>query len=316
MKMFLFPENQVESCNILVVGDVMLDRYWFGRIDRLSPEAPVPILNFEYCEDRLGGAANVAYNVVSLGAQATLIGIIGSDEAGSTLQVLVEKAKIKSALITQFNYSTTMKIRVLGKQKQLLRVDFEHSDQSSSETGKIERIFSEIIEQYDVVVFSDYGKGSLNTIQSLISISRKKRIPILVDPKGKNYNRYYGVQLLTPNALEISQIIGNWNSESELTYLAQSLRLKLDIEALLITRSSKGMTLFTDHQRDHENVKSQEIFDVSGAGDTVIATLAVCRGIGLPWNEAMYWANQAGGIVVRKLGTSIVSLKELIGGMA
>ncbi len=310
--MHSFMINKTQFCKILVVGDIMLDRYWFGETKRYSPEAPVPIVNFEASEDRLGGAANVARNIVALGARATLIGIIGSDEAGLIVQNLVNAAKIKSALVIDPIFSTIVKIRILGKKKQLLRVDFESSVQLSAKE-KVKAIFSQMMKYHDIVIFSDYAKGALDQIQSLISISKKEQIPVLIDPKGNDYERYFGAQLLTPNSSEISQIVGDWNDESELTRMAQQLRKKLSIEALIITRSSKGMTLFTEFERTHTDVKSQEVFDVSGAGDTVLATLAVCKGLGLSWKESMYWANQAGAIAVRKLGTSVVNLEELLG---
>lgn len=310
--MSLFPIDDVARCRVLVVGDVMLDRYWFGEVDRISPEAPVPVVRVARREDRLGGAANVARNIVALGAQVTLLGVVGADEAGSSVQALVQEADIRSGLLVDPAHTTTLKMRVLGRQQQLLRVDFEHPPTPSALEG-IDATLAAMVADYDVVIFSDYAKGVLDRVQSLIAIAKSKNIPVLVDPKGEDYTRYQGVALITPNRSEMHQAVGHWNSEAELTSLAQRLRQDLDIEALLVTRSEQGMTLFTDAGREHIDAQAHEVFDVSGAGDTVLATLAVCRAAGLTWGQAMYCANRAGGIVVGKLGTSIVSAAELLG---
>lgn len=310
--MSLFPIDAISRCRVLVVGDVMLDRYWFGEVDRISPEAPVPVVRVVRREDRLGGAANVARNIVALGAQATLLGVVGGDEAGASVRNLVQDAAIRCALVTDPAQTTTLKMRVLGRQQQLLRVDFEHPSTPFALDG-VDAAVAELVTQHDVVIFSDYAKGVLDRVQSLIAIAKANNVPVLVDPKGDDYSRYHGVALITPNRSEMHQAVGRWNTEDELTDMAQRLRKELAIEALLVTRSEQGMTLFTDAQREHTDAQAHEVFDVSGAGDTVLATLAVCRAAGLSWGQAMYWANQAGGIVVGKLGTSIVSAAELLG---
>lgn len=309
--MMAFPTpEQLAGLRILVVGDVMLDRYWFGEVNRISPEAPVPVVKVMRKEDRLGGAANVARNCVALGAQASLIGLIGLDEAGSAVQTLCKEMGVTSYLCEDVDLPTTLKLRVLGRQQQLLRVDFE-VEPSAAALRCVEQTVTDLIEHHDVVVLSDYAKGALSQVETLINIAKAKAKPVLVDPKGDNYARYSGASSITPNRLEMRQAVGKWQSEDQLTDLAQQLRQDLALEALLITRSEQGMTIYTDEGRAHAAAQAQEVFDVSGAGDTVLATLAVSRAAGLSWTQAMYWANKAGSIVVGKLGTSTVTAEEL-----
>ncbi|CAB3718881.1 MULTISPECIES: D-glycero-beta-D-manno-heptose-7-phosphate kinase [Achromobacter] len=307
-----FPAEAISQSRVLVVGDVMLDRYWFGEVERISPEAPVPVVRVARREDRLGGAANVARNVAALGGQVTLVGVLGEDEAGDSIRKLSAEAGIRTELIADPSLHTTLKMRVLGRQQQLLRVDFEqHPEQAALDS--VDAALARHLANHDVVVLSDYAKGVLARVESLVSLARDAGIPVLVDPKGDDYSRYRGATLVTPNRAEMQQAVGRWNSEAELTERAQRLRADLDLEALLVTRSEQGMTLFTDAGRDHIDAQAHEVFDVSGAGDTVLATLAVSRAIGLPWAEAMGWANKAGGIAVGKLGTSVVTAAELAG---
>jgi len=307
-----FPLSAIARARVLVAGDVMLDRYWFGEVDRISPEAPVPVVRIARTEDRLGGAANVARNIVALGAKATLIGIVGADEPGGNIARLLDDAHIAHRLVTDPQLSTTLKTRVLGRQQQLLRVDVENSP-SPGALAAMERDVQTLLSEHDVLVLSDYAKGALAHAAPLIALARAANIPVLVDPKGEDYTRYRGADLITPNRLEMQQTVGGWASEEQLADRAQALRSKLDLQALLVTRSEQGMTLFTATGRDHVNAQAHEVFDVSGAGDTVLATLAVTRAAGLDWPDAMRWANRAGGIVVGKLGTSIVSAAELAG---
>ena len=290
----------------------MLDRYWFGEVERISPEAPVPVVRVARREDRLGGAANVARNVAALGGHVTLVGVLGEDEAGDSVRRLATEAGIQADLITDQSLHTTLKMRVLGRQQQLLRVDFEQHPAQEALDG-IDAALARHLANHDIVVLSDYAKGVLTRVESLIALARSAGIPVLVDPKGDDYSRYRGATLVTPNRSEMQQAVGRWNSESELTDRAQRLRADLDLEALLVTRSEQGMTLFTDTGREHIDAQAHEVFDVSGAGDTVLATLAVSRAIGLPWADAMGWANRAGGIAVGKLGTSVVTAAELAG---
>ncbi|HEY9318638.1 rfaE bifunctional protein kinase chain/domain [Achromobacter deleyi] len=307
-----FPAEAISRSRVLVVGDVMLDRYWFGEVERISPEAPVPVVRVARREDRLGGAANVARNVAALGGQVTLVGVLGEDEAGDSIRRLSAEAGIHADLIADPSLHTTLKMRVLGRQQQLLRVDFEqHPEQAALD--RVDAALARHLANHDIVVLSDYAKGVLTRVESLLAMARHAGIPVLVDPKGDDYARYRGATLVTPNRSEMQQAVGRWNSEAELTDRAQRLRADLDLEALLVTRSEQGMTLFTDTGRDHIDAQAHEVFDVSGAGDTVLATLAVSRAIGLPWAEAMGWANKAGGIAVGKLGTSVVTAAELAG---
>lgn len=307
-----FPTEALTHSRVLVVGDVMLDRYWFGEVDRISPEAPVPVVRVARREDRLGGAANVARNVVALGGQATLIGIVGSDEAGESITRLATQGGIQADLAVDAENPTTLKMRVLGRQQQLLRVDFEQHPANTTLDDLDARIARHMA-HHDVLVLSDYAKGVLERVEPLIAMARAAGVAVLVDPKGDDYTRYRGATLVTPNRAEMQQAVGRWTSESQLTERAQRLREDLDIEALLVTRSEQGMTLFTAAGREHVDAQAHEVFDVSGAGDTVLATLAAMRAIGLPWDQAMAWANRAGGIVVGKLGTSIVTAAELAG---
>lgn len=305
-----FPKAAIEKARVLVVGDVMLDRYWFGEVERISPEAPVPVVHVAKREDRLGGAANVARNAVALGAEVTLVGLVGQDEAANRVSILLGEAGVQAHLVADAHHPTTLKMRVLGRQQQLLRIDFEEKPTSGLLDSLAERV-APLLSQHDVVVFSDYAKGALAQVEKLIAMAREKRLPILVDPKGSNYQRYRGATLVTPNRSEMQQAVGQWQTESELSERAQALRAELELEALLVTRSEQGMTLFMESGSDHVDAQAHEVFDVSGAGDTVLATLAVMRAAGVPWAEAMRWANRAGGIVVGKLGTSIVTAGEL-----
>ncbi|ASC63157.1 D-glycero-beta-D-manno-heptose-7-phosphate kinase [Achromobacter denitrificans] len=307
-----FPAEAISRSRVLVVGDVMLDRYWFGEVERISPEAPVPVVRVARREDRLGGAANVARNVAALGGHVTLVGVLGEDEAGDSVRRLSAEAGIQADLISDPSLHTTLKMRVLGRQQQLLRVDFEqHPAQAALDS--VDASLARHLANHDIVVLSDYAKGVLTGVEALIALARAAGVPVLVDPKGDDYTRYRGATLVTPNRAEMQQAVGRWNSEAELTGRAQRLRADLDLEALLVTRSEQGMTLFTDAGRDHIDAQAHEVFDVSGAGDTVLATLAVSRAIDLPWAEAMAWANKAGGIAVGKLGTSVVTAAELAG---
>lgn len=305
-----FPIEAIARSRVLVVGDVMLDRYWFGEVDRISPEAPVPVVRVARREDRLGGAANVARNIAALGAHATLVGIVGADEAGECIHGLARDAGIQVGLVADPGHPTTLKMRVLGRQQQLLRVDFEESPGDAALDG-VDAEVARHLAGHDIVVLSDYAKGALARVEKLIAQAHAAGIPVLVDPKGDQYTPYRGATLVTPNRSEMQQAVGRWTSEQDLAERAQRLRGELRLEALLVTRSEQGMTLFTDAGREHVDAQAHEVFDVSGAGDTVLATLAVTRAAGMQWPDAMRWANRAGGIVVGKLGTSIVTAQEL-----
>lgn len=306
-----FPVDIAAKARVLVVGDIMLDRYWFGEVDRISPEAPVPIVRVARREDRLGGAANVARNAASLGAHVTLMGLVGNDEAGEQVRQLAQADGIVCNVLADDTVPTVLKMRVLGRQQQLLRVDFEQAP-STQARRELYQCVRQAIHDHDIVVLSDYAKGVLDQVEELIDIATQAGVPVLVDPKGHMYQRYRRATMMTPNRIEMRDAIGYWDSEAELHQRAQRLRQDLQLEALLVTRSEEGMSLFTHDGMEHVDAYAHEVFDVSGAGDTVLATLAVARASGLGWSDAMYWANRAGGIVVGKLGTSVVTPKELL----
>ena len=295
---------------ILVVGDVMLDRYWFGEVSRISPEAPVPVVKVERTEERLGGAANVARNIAALGAQAGLLAVVGADEAGQVLAKLLAESSIDASLHEDPQLNTTVKLRVLGRQQQLLRIDFENWPTHEVLQAKLAE-FEQRIANCDAVILSDYGKGGLTHIAAMIRIARAHGKPVLVDPKGDDYARYAGASIITPNRAELREVVGRWSSENDLAERVGRLRGELGLEALLLTRSEEGMTLFTDTGATHEPALAREVYDVSGAGDTVIATLAVMLASGTDLADAMRWANRAAGVVVGKLGTATCSIEEL-----
>ena len=298
------------ATRVLVVGDVMLDRYWFGDVSRISPEAPVPVVKVEKVEERPGGAANVARNCAALGAKTTLLSVVGADEAGQSLMRLMTDSGISASLLEDAQLSTTVKLRVLGRQQQLLRIDFENAPDHEVLQAKLSE-YAQLLPNTDVVILSDYGKGGLTHISEMIRMAQAANKPVLVDPKGDDYARYTGATLLTPNRSELREVVGRWKDDKDLTNRAQALREDLGLEGLLVTRSEEGMTLFTAQGTSHEPAQAREVYDVSGAGDTVIATLAVMLGSGSDMPTAMQLANKAAGVVVAKLGTAICTLDEL-----
>lgn len=295
---------------VLVVGDVMLDRYWFGDVSRISPEAPVPVVKVEKVEERPGGAANVARNCAALGARVTLLSVVGADEAGAALAKLLAASDIDASLHEDAGLNTTVKLRVLGRQQQLLRIDFENAPAHEVLQAKLAE-FSQRLPDCDVVILSDYGKGGLTHIGEMIRAARAAGKPVLVDPKGDDYARYAGVSVITPNRAELREVVGRWRDEADLKARAESLRRELNIEAMLLTRSEEGMSLFSDTGVVNEPALAREVFDVSGAGDTVIATQAVMMASGVGLADAMRLANRAAGVVVGKLGTAVCTLEEL-----
>ncbi len=300
----------LSAARVLVVGDAMLDQYWFGEVDRVSPEAPVPIVLVTREEYRLGGAANVALNVATLGGRATLMSVVGRDDAARRMQDLLSAAGICQDLRADDAVRTTLKLRVSGRSQQLLRVDFENRpcvDTLDVLTEAMERQIAD----HQVVVFSDYGKGSLARIERKIDIARRLDRPVLIDPKGRDWDIYRGATVLTPNRAELGQVVGAWRDEPELHDKAHALRERLSLQALLVTRSEEGMTLFDHAGALHVPAHAREVFDVTGAGDTVLATLATMIGSGSSLRDAIPVANRAGGIVVGKFGTSAISPSEL-----
>lgn len=304
------PRERLAASRVLVVGDVMLDRYWFGAVDRISPEAPVPVVRVTREEDRLGGAANVAVNVQSLGAAATLLTVVGDDEPARRLEQLLAERQIRSAIGRDPQLKTIVKLRVIGRSQQLMRVDFENTPDHEV-LAQMLTAFQAELPGHDAVVFSDYGKGGLAHIPRMIELARAAGKPVLVDPKGHDYARYAGASLLTPNRGELAQITGPWRDEAHLASLAQAMRTELKLEALLLTRSEEGMTLFDSHGSHHVPAEAREVFDVTGAGDTVIAAVAALVGAGLTMRDAVPWANHAASIVVGKFGTASVAYDEL-----
>jgi rfaE bifunctional protein kinase chain/domain len=300
-----------ENARVLVVGDVMLDRYWFGEVSRISPEAPVPVVHIGRTEERPGGAANVARNAAALGARVSLLSVVGEDEAGDSLERLVRSEDLNVVLHRDARLDTTIKLRVIGRQQQLLRIDFETQPSHEVLLNKLED-FKRMLAETDVVVMSDYGKGGLTHIGQMIELASAAGKAVLVDPKGDDYARYRGATLLTPNRSEFRQVAGSWKSEEELARKAEQLRRELDLQALLVTRSEEGMTLYRESGMLHEPARAREVYDVSGAGDTVIATLAVMLASGADLPEAVRLANRAAGIVVGKLGTAVVHREELL----
>lgn len=298
------------SARVLVVGDVMLDRYWFGEVTRISPEAPVPVVHIQSTEERPGGAANVARGVAALGARAAMLAVVGADEAAKQLENLLKKANVQTFLQQDPALQTTVKLRVIGRQQQLLRLDFETPPSRDILLSKLDHFIAQL-DTADVVILSDYGKGGLAHIERMIALCNAANKPVLVDPKGSDFSRYRNATLLTPNKSEFKAVVGSWKSEAEMTEKAEALRASLNLQALLVTRSEEGMTLY--RQGDVFNMPSlaREVFDVSGAGDTVIASLGAMLASGADLVDAVRLANRAAGVVVGKLGTAVVERHEL-----
>ncbi len=293
-----------------MVGDAMLDRYWYGAVDRISPEAPVPVVRVTRTEERIGAAANVAYNIVTLGAQASLLTVVGDDEASHQLEALVAKTGISTYFGRDARLKTTVKLRVIGRQQQLIRLDFENTPENevlASQSATFETLYP----QHEAVLFSDYGKGGLAHIVLMIAQARDAGKIVLVDPKGSDWERYKNASVITPNRAELAQVIGSWSSEAELRTKAHKLRAALNLQAVLLTRSEEGMTLFDALGELNVPALAREVFDVTGAGDTVIAALATMLAAGMSLRDAVPVANRAGGIVVGKFGTATVNYAEL-----
>ena len=298
------------GAKVLVVGDVMLDRYWFGDTHRISPEAPVPVAKIDKIDQRAGGAANVARNIACLGGQVSLLAITGDDEPADALQSLMKDAGVISHWVKDSSIATTIKLRVVARNQQLIRLDFEDEPSAQALQDKWQQ-YRQLIEQCDVVVLSDYGKGGLAQVRNMIIEAKQLGKTVLVDPKGSDYMKYESASLITPNRSELKEVVGAWQSEAELIEKAQRLRERLDLDGLLLTRSEEGMTLFSQQGQETQATRAQEVFDVSGAGDTVIASMALCLAAGLTHSQAMHVANAAAGVVVAKLGTAVCTQQEL-----
>jgi rfaE bifunctional protein kinase chain/domain len=302
--------DRVARTRVLVVGDVMLDRYWFGDVERISPEAPVPVVKVTRTEERPGGAANVARNAAALGAPVTLLSVTGADEAGAALARLLGTEGVRTSFHRDPALPTTVKLRVISRQQQLLRIDFETTPSHEVLATKLAD-YDRLVPESDVVILSDYGKGGLAHIETMIERARGAGKQVLVDPKGEDWDRYRGATVITPNRGEFRQVAGRWRDEAEMTAKALALRARLALDALLVTRSEEGMTLYTAAGAQQFPARAREVYDVSGAGDTVIATLGVLMGAGADPAAGVHIANQAAGVVVGKLGTAVAAPDEL-----
>ncbi|WP_415897383.1 bifunctional D-glycero-beta-D-manno-heptose-7-phosphate kinase/D-glycero-beta-D-manno-heptose 1-phosphate adenylyltransferase HldE [Neptuniibacter sp. QD57_21] len=300
-----------DKAQVLVVGDLMLDRYWHGPTSRISPEAPVPVVKVEQNEDRPGGAANVALNVTALGAGVSLVGLVGKDEAGEALQKQLTSARVNCAFSITEEEPTITKLRIISRHQQLIRLDFEEAF-SAEHSESIQSELEPLLGNVGVLVLSDYGKGTLSDCQGLINAAKAENVPVLVDPKGSDFSKYRGATLLTPNLSEFEAIVGHCASDEELVSKGQALAKELELEALLVTRSEHGMTLIpAEGDEVHFPARAREVFDVTGAGDTVISTLASALAAGEELTNAVALSNIAASIVVGKLGTAAISAPEL-----
>lgn len=299
------------NARVLVFGDVMLDRYWQGSTSRISPEAPVPVVKIQDIENRAGGAGNVALNIATLGAGVDLLGITGNDDNGRVLNDLLQQAGVSCHFLQHPQLPTITKLRVLSRHQQLIRLDFEEAF-NTTDMCSLYQDFTQQLQQAGVVILSDYGKGALADTQRLIAAAREAGVPVLIDPKGTDFERYRGATLLTPNLSEFEAVAGRCADDDTLIARAQQLINTYDLQALLITRSEKGMTLVQrDQEPFHQPTRAREVFDVTGAGDTVISVLAAALAAGTPLVQATVLANTAAGVVVGKLGTATVTTEEL-----
>ena len=309
--------KQFSQIRTLVVGDVMLDRYWFGSVDRISPEAPVPVLAVNREESRAGGAANVAHNLLALGAQSNLLSVVGDDEPGREIERIIASYGAKTNLKIDSSIKTIVKLRMVAQNQQLLRADFEQKPS--------DEVLSQCLDDYknalldaDVVVLSDYGKGGLTHVSDMIAEAKLLDKPVIVDPKGNDYSRYKGATLITPNMKEFEAVAGACESESVFSEKAHKLRESLELDYLLVTRSEKGMSLFGTGPDGRERTQidspatALEVYDVSGAGDTVISLMALATVAGFDDTDKLTLANAVAGIVVGKLGTAVASIDEVI----
>ena len=303
-------QQRFAQARVLVVGDVMLDRYWFGDVSRISPEAPVPVAKINHIDQRAGGAANVARNIASLGGKAGLLSVTGHDEAADSLDRLMQQDGVESYLMRDGQIATTVKLRVVARNQQLIRLDFEELPHHEV-LEQVKERYQKVLPDYDAVIFSDYGKGGLTHIADMIDWAKQAGKIVLIDPKGDDYEKYAGATLITPNRSELKEVVGSWRNEDELTDKAQYLRRHLDLTAILLTRSEEGMTLFNDGEAVYQPTRAQEVYDVSGAGDTVIAGMGLAMAAGFTMPESMHLANTAAGVVVAKLGTAVCSFDEL-----
>jgi len=308
--------NSFSNINTLVVGDVMLDRYWFGSVDRISPEAPVPVLVVNSEEVRAGGAANVAHNLLALGANSTLLSVVGDDDAGAQIKRIIDSYGASARLKVDPSINTIVKLRMVAQNQQLLRADFEQ-EPSDEVLAQCLDDYKSTVSETDVVVLSDYGKGGLRHVAQMIQVAREHNTPVIIDPKGDDYSRYHGATLITPNMKEFEAVAGKVSTEQDFQTKALTLRAELDLDYLLVTRSEKGMSLFSrDGTQTDSPATALEVYDVSGAGDTVISLMALAMVSDFSDAERLTLANTLAGIVVGKLGTAVASIDEVINKLA
>ena len=298
------------EARIIVIGDVMLDRYWSGQASRISPEAPVPVVKVKSVEDRIGGAGNVALNIAKLGGKVILLGVVGDDAESEILKQLLEDEGVVCDFVVEKSLRSICKLRVMAQHQQLIRLDFEDTPIKFDRNALKEALVRHLPEN-DVVVFSDYGKGTLADVSTYINSAKQAGVKVLVDPKGVDYQRYVQADLITPNLAELLAVVGSCENEQQLIEKGRELLAQYQIPTLLLTRGEAGMTLIQNDQVHSLPAQAKDVFDVTGAGDTVIAVMALGVSLGMPLSESMYLANLAGGIVVGKLGTSTVSMQEL-----
>lgn len=303
--------KKLSDSRVLVVGDVMLDSYWHGPALRISPEAPVPVVKIDLQEARVGGAGNVALNAAMLGATTQLLGLAGQDLVADQVEALLSASRVRSRLQRVVDSKTITKLRILSRNQQLIRLDFEDHFPSWDPNALLED-FARCLPEVDVVILSDYAKGALRRSRDLIAAARKAGKIVIVDPKGEDFERYRGASLITPNLSEFEAVVGQCGSEAEIERRGIALRERLELDAVLVTRSEKGMTLLERGQPPlHLPTRTQDVYDVTGAGDTVVATLGAALGAGVPMRDAVVLSNIAAGIVVAKLGTATVTPAEL-----
>jgi D-beta-D-heptose 7-phosphate kinase / D-beta-D-heptose 1-phosphate adenosyltransferase len=298
------------DARIIVIGDVMLDRYWSGQALRISPEAPVPVVKVKAIEDRIGGAGNVALNIAKLGGKVILLGVVGDDGESEILSQLLEAEGVVCDFVVEKSLRSICKLRVMAQHQQLIRLDFEDTP-IKFDRDALKKALIRNLPENNVVVFSDYGKGTLADVSTYIIAAKQAGVKVLVDPKGVDYQRYAGADLITPNLSELLAVVGVCENEKHLIEKGRALLDQYQIPTLLLTRGEVGMTLIRNDQVHSLPAQAKDVFDVTGAGDTVIAVMALGVSLGMPLCESMYLANLAGGIVVGKLGTSTVSMQEL-----
>lgn len=305
-------KDQFANINALVVGDVMLDRYWFGKVDRISPEAPVPVLAVKSEEVRAGGAANVAHNLLALGAKSHLLSVVGDDAAGREIDAILDGYGATTTLKVDPSIKTIVKLRMVAQNQQLLRADFDEKP-SDEVLSQCLDDYQQSVSNADVVILSDYGKGGLTHVAKMIEIARACDTPVIVDPKGSDYSRYHGATLITPNMKEFEAVAGVATSEQDFETRADAMRERLDLDYLLVTRSEKGMSLFgKEGTQINSPATALEVYDVSGAGDTVISLMALAMVSNYSDADKLTLANAVAGIVVGKLGTAVATIDELI----